>query len=104
MPTDRHVHTSPSSTTLRLLAGTSKAAFRAAVLFASLAIHLLGLAWSMLRPVRDLGHAAYGSITERIRLARITRNLHLAAAGLFLESEDPYGDCPHWRVSREATS
>ena len=104
MSTNRHAHSDPGLTTLWLLAEAGKAAFRAAVLFASLAIHLLGLAWSMLRPIRDLGQAAYAAISERIRLARITRNLHLAAAGLFLESEDLYVECPHWRVTCEASS
>ena len=52
----------------------------------------------------DLGHAAYVWTVQRIRLARLSRSLHLAAAGLFLEGEDQYVECPHWQASCEASS
>ena len=90
MPTTRKSDAQSGISTPGLMVDASKAAVRGAR--------------SIVRLPGDLGHAAYVWTTQRIRLARLTRNLHLAAAGLFLEGEDQYVECPHWRVSCEASS
>lgn len=106
MPSDRIGDHNSGMFTLLLFTAAILATVRAAMLFASLIAHLLGLGWRLARRIGALGWKGCMDLAGRIRDTRTRTNVHLAEAGLYLDGDDPglWGNPSAWRLGHSQVS